>query len=376
MPVIRQMIATLFPVIDRYVLREFIQTLFGIIGVLWLIYVATRFARYLAEAAVGNLPSEVIFTLLGLSSLGALSVLLPIGAFLAVMLALGRMNNDNELTVMAACGVPRKRLIRNVGFFASVIAIIVAILSFIVVPDVLSGRYELEQKAKVAANTTGLIAGKFKESRDGSWTFYSQGLTADKQTMVGVFIEIHGRERPLVFRAEQGRFDIDPVTSNKYLILEHGYRYEGDAGDRDYVIAQFETHRLLIEKGGEQQVRERHKSLPTSTLWQRGTDKDLAEIQWRLASAIMVFVLCFYALALAETGPRKGRYAGVLPAILIYIVYSNLLGITRAWISKGVMPVWLGSVWVHLLMIVALLVLFYRREIQQWWSMKRQGSLS
>ena len=99
MPVNRKIIPTVFSVVDRYLLREFSLTLLAVIGLLWLIYIATRFARYLAQAAVGNLPSEVIFTLLGYSSLGALSLLLPIGAFLAVMLALGRMNTDNELTV-------------------------------------------------------------------------------------------------------------------------------------------------------------------------------------------------------------------------------------------------------------------------------------
>ncbi|MBT3504452.1 MAG: LPS export ABC transporter permease LptF [Piscirickettsiaceae bacterium] len=376
MPVNRKIIPTVFSVIDRYLLREFAITLLGVIGVLWLIYIATRFARYLAQAAVGNLPSEVIFTLLGYSSLGALSLLLPIGAFLAVMLALGRMNTDNELTVMAACGIPRLQVMRNVGLFSGVVALVVGLLSLVVVPDILSGRYELEQKAKIAADTTGLVAGSFKESRDGSWTFYSQGLTNDKQKMENVFIEIHKGQRPLVFRAEQGRFDIDQTTGNKYLILDNGYRYEGQAGDKDYVIAEFSSHSLLIEKGGEKQTRERHKSLPTSQLWERGQNKDLAEIQWRVASPIMAVVLCFFAMVFAYAGPRKGRYAGLLPAILIYIVYSNLLGVTRAWIAKGVLPLWFGSLWVHLLMIMVLVLLFNQQKLRHAWIQRQRQRVS
>lgn len=376
MPVNRKIIPTVFSVIDRYLLKEFTLTLLGVIGVLWLIYVATRFARYLAQAAIGSIPSEVIFTLLGYSSLGALSLLLPIAAFLAVMLALGRMNTDNELTVMAACGIPRLRVMRNVGLFSGVVAVIVALLSLVIVPDVLSGRYELEQKAKIAADTTGLVAGSFKESRDGSWTFYSQGLTNDKQKMENVFIEIHKGARPLVFRAEQGQFDIDPVTGNKYLILDKGYRYEGQAGDKDYVIAEFSSHSLLVEKGGEKQTRERHKSLSTGQLWERGQDKDLEEIQWRFASPIMAVVLCFFAMVFADAGPRKGRYAGLLPAILTYIVYSNLLGVTRAWVTKGVLPLWFGSVWVHVLMIVILVLLFNRQKIHHAWVQRQREGVA
>jgi len=367
MPVIRQFFYSYLSVLDRYLLREFTLNLLAVTSVLWLIFVATRFARYLAQAAVGNLPSEVIFTLLGYSSLGALSLLLPMATFLAVMLALGRMNTDNELTVMSACGVPFNRLIRNVTLFSGTIAVIVALLSLVIVPNVLSGRYELEQRAKMSADTSGLIAGNFKESRNGDWTFYSQGLSEDKQGMLNVFIEIHRDTRPLVFRADKGRFEIDAETGNKYLILEQGYRYEGQAGDQDFTIAQYETHSLMIEKGEQKQVRERHKALPSSTLWQRGQTRDLAELQWRTSSAIMTLVLSLLAISLANTGPRKGRYAGLFPAILVYIIYSNLLGVTRAWVAKGVMAPFLGAIWVHLLMIVVLLLMLNKHKIRYHW---------
>ena len=367
MPAIRKIICANFLVIDRYLLREFSLNLIAVISVLWLIYVATRFSRYLGQAALGNLPGEVIFTLLGYSSLGALSLLLPIGAFLAVLLALGRMNSDSELTVIAACGIPNQRVIRNVAIFSISTALIVAMLSLAIVPNVLSGRYELEQRAKMAADTSGLVAGSFKESRDGSWTFYSQGLSNDNQKMESVFIEIDRGERPLIFRAKRGRFDIDSQTGNKYLVLEDGYRYEGQAGDKDFVIFEFETHSLLVEKGRDKQVRERHKSLSTSDLWTRGENKDLAEIQWRISAAIMTVLLCFFAMHFANTGPRQGRYAGLLPAILLYIIYSNLLGISRAWVAKGVISPWLGGLWVHLLLIVVLLLLFNQQKVSQLW---------
>ena len=367
MSAIRHFFHSFLFVIDRYILREFILNLLAVTSVLWLIFVATRFARYLAQAAVGNLPSEVIFTLLGYSSLGALSILLPMATFLAVMLALGRFNSDSEMTVIFACGISSHRITRNVVLFSGTLAIIIAILSLLIVPNALSGRYELEQRAKMSADTSGLIAGSFKESRDGDWTFYSEGLTDDKQEMVNVFIEIHRDERPLVFRANRGRFDIDTMTGNKYLILDDGYRYEGQAGDQDFTIVQYESHSLLIEKGEEKQIVERHKALPSSFLWQRGDARDLAELQWRGSMAIMTVVLSLFAILLANSGPRKGRYAGLFPAILVYIIYSNLLGVSRAWISKGVVSPLFGAVWVHLLMLTVLLIMINRHTIRRQW---------
>jgi lipopolysaccharide export system permease protein len=363
-------------VIDRYMLKEFIINLIAVTGVLWLIYVSTRFARYLADAAVGNMPADVIFSLLGLSSLGALSILLPIGAFLAVMLTLSRMSSDNELTVMAACGISQLRVMRNVLLFAGTIALLVAVLALYIVPDVLSERYELQQHAKVSANTTGLIAGSFKESREGDWTFYSEGLSPDKQNMENVFIEIQRADKPLIFRAETGHFEVDPSTNDKYLVLESGYRYEGKAGVQDFTIAQFATHSLLVEKGNEGQVREKHKTTPTSKLLARGNARDIAEVQWRMASALMTLLLCLMAIPLANAGPRQGRYAGFVPAVLLYIVYSNLLGVNRAWVAKGEIPTWLGGVWVHILMLAVLMLLLNRQKVRNYLMQYKQKLVS
>ncbi len=372
MPALRQLFAAQFSLIDRYMLREFFINLIAVVGVLWLIYVATRFARYLADAAVGNLPADVIFSLLWLNSLGALSVLLPIATFLAVLLGLGRMSADNELTVIAACGIAGNRIRRNVLVFTGLMAIIVGLLALSIVPDVLSGRYQLEQKAKVTANTTGLVAGSFKESQKGDWTFYSQGVSKETGQLQNVFIEIQRQPKPLIFRAERGHFEVDPRTGDKYLILEDGYRYEGDAGDLDFVIAEYASHSLLVEKGGQQQYREKAKATATSVLWERGSNEDLAEIQWRISSALMTVILGLLAMTLAHAGPRQGRYAGLLPAVLVYIVYSNLLGVTRAWVEKGEIAPWLGLIWVHLLMLLIWWLLSNRLPLQRKWQHLRQ----
>lgn len=359
--------------LDRYLLKECVLNLVAVTGVLWLIYVSTRFARYLADAAVGNMPADVIFSLLGLSSLGALSILLPIGAFLAVMLSLGRLSSDNELMVMAACGISRLRIMRNVMLFAGTVAVIVAVLALFVVPGALSDRYQLQEKAKISANTTGLIAGSFKESEEGDWTFYSQGLRANKQFMENVFIEIQRDDKPLIFRSETGHFEIDQQSGDKFLVLEEGYRYEGKAGDQDFTIAEFGTHSLLIEKGQQGEVRERHKALPTAELLERGAPRDIAEVQWRTAAALMTLLLCLLAVPLANAGPRQGRYAGFVPAVLVYIIYSNLLAVNRAWVAKAEIPAWLGAVWVHLLMLAVLLLLLNRQPLKRYLNRRRKG---
>jgi lipopolysaccharide export system permease protein len=257
--------------------------------------------------------------------------------------------------------------------FAGTVAVIVAVLALFVVPGALSDRYQLQEKAKISANTTGLIAGSFKESEEGDWTFYSQGLSANKQFMENVFIEIQRDDKPLIFRSETGHFEIDQQSGDKFLVLEEGYRYEGKAGDQDFTIAEFGTHSLLIEKGQQGEVRERHKALPTAELLERGAPRDIAEVQWRTAAALMTLLLCLLAVPLANAGPRQGRYAGFVPAVLVYIIYSNLLAVNRAWVAKAEIPAWLGGIWVHLLMLAVLLLLLNRQPLKRYLNRRRKG---
>ncbi len=365
---IRQFSSRYLSILDRYLWREFTLYLLAITSVLWLIYVATRFASYLAKAAVGSLPSDVIFTLLGYSSLGVLSLLLPLGTFLAVILTLGRMNADNELTVIATCGVSNYRLGRSVVIFSGVMAIFIGLLVFIWAPQALLARHYIATHAELTAETSGLVAGTFKESHSGDWTFYLQNMGDDGKTMEDIFIEIHRNDRrPLIFRAARGWFNIETDTQDKYLILEDGYRYEGQAGDKDFTIAKYQRHSLLIEKGEVQDEVAARSALPITTLWQRREHGYyMAEIQWRASSVIMTIILSLMALNLAKTAPRQGRYAGLFPAILIYIIYSNLLGITRAWVSKGVVAPWFGAIWVHILMLLILVLMFNWSKIRSY----------
>jgi lipopolysaccharide export system permease protein len=53
------------------------------------------------------------------------------------------------------------------------------------------------------------------------------------------------------------------------------------------------------------------------------------------------------ALPLSRTNPRQPRYAGMIVAILAYIVYANFLGLGRVWMVHGKIPLSAGLWWVY-----------------------------
>ena len=95
---------------------------------------------------------------------------------------------------------------------------------------------------------------------------------------------------------------------------------------------------------------------PTSTLWKLlATEKNPKQLhnieailQWRFAMPISVVLFALLALPLSEIRPRSGKFARLFPAILIYIVYADLMFLGRAWIQHGTLSPTLGLWWIHI----------------------------
>ena len=68
------------------------------------------------------------------------------------------------------------------------------------------------------------------------------------------------------------------------------------------------------------------------------------------------------AVPLSYIAPRQGRYGKLGPALLVFIVYLNLLAFTRSQIEDNVIPVAINFWWVHLLFLVLTVVFIYRRN--------------
>jgi lipopolysaccharide export system permease protein len=83
---------------------------------------------------------------------------------------------------------------------------------------------------------------------------------------------------------------------------------------------------------------------------------------WRLGFPIAALNLAFFAIPLSYVNPRSGRASNLILAILIYMIYSNLLSVSQAWVAQGKMRFEVGVWLIHALMLLVLLILFYRRQ--------------
>ena len=89
--------------------------------------------------------------------------------------------------------------------------------------------------------------------------------------------------------------------------------------------------------------------------------EQVAELHWRVALPLAVLIMALLAIPLSFVNPRSGRSWNLILAILIYVLYNNLLSIFQAWTAQGRIPMWVGLWPVHGAMIAILALLFYRQ---------------
>jgi len=333
---------------DHYVLREVTVSWLAVTGVLFGILISNQLAQVLGLAATHGFPREVVFRLIALTALQNVVLFVPIGLLLAVMLALGRLYHESEMTAIRACGVGPSRLYRPVFMLAVPVALGLAWLTFEVGPAARTAAEVLRSRAMSDAQFGRLEAGTFRTFAAGSAVFYAARNEPDG-TLGEVFVQrqVDGRvEVAVAARAEQRMLEGGRA---QLLILRDGERYEGVPGQPGFRRIRFAEHGVPIVIPEAGAGRDRRERRPTATLLASGEPGDIAELQRRASLPVMALVLALLAVPLAALRPREGRYARVAVAILIYLVYSNLLSAAQVWIERSALDPRVGVWWVHAL---------------------------
>lgn len=355
-------------IFDRYLLKEVVQGWLAVTIVLWLILVSNRMVRYLAEAATGDIPGRVVFRLVGLKMIWYLGHVVPFALALGVVLGMGRLYRDNEMMVMSACGVGPWHIYRPLLGFGVIVALGLGWLALYVNPVLEGMSNTLKLKASQQAEVTAVGAGRFNQIKNGNLTFYTEHLSDDRRSMKNVFIVVKGNRRrgklPQLLTAQAAYRVQDEISGSEYLVLVDGYRYEGMAGQADYNIMQFAEYGIRIELPGMTMTGETTASRPSTSLLASDEPKDIAELQWRLAMPVSVLVLLFLAVPLCKAAPREGRYGRLVVAILLFVIYYNLLGTAKVWVEQGTVPVQVGLWWVPALPVMLGFLLLNRERLR------------
>jgi lipopolysaccharide export system permease protein len=355
-------------IITRYLTREITTSLLAVITVLLVAFLSQQMVRYLNYVAIGKIPTNVLLKLVGFEIPYLLAFLLPLALYLSILLAYGRLYADNEMAIFHLGGFGEKRMLRLTFIIASVVTCLVLFLMLWINPFISAERQKIMQSEEATLHLIQtLTPGRFQASPDGRHVMYVEKLSRDHQRAENVFLakEIKNSKATerntwmLVF-AHQGYQAKDKKSPDEFFVTRNGYRYEGMPGQNDYKIIHFEKYAVRIPQNEMRITHIQDEALSTSQLLQDYVNpKRAAEFQWRFSIGVSTLLLALLAVPLSSVLPRKSRFLILLPAILVYIVYINLLFISRHWVEQGVMPVAVGMWWVHGLVLLLVILTFF-----------------
>jgi lipopolysaccharide export system permease protein len=352
-------------IVDRYILREVVQVWIAVMVILILVLASNSLVQLLGKVVEGELTGQVILPFFLLHLTSYFVTLIPLGLFLALLLAFGRLYAESEMAALGACGIGLAKLFRPVAILALAGAGMTAALTLWASPW--AERASAEITARVAAESefAGLAPGRFNRAGAGAVLFAE--TRSDGGGLREVFVVSpadQGGEHIVRARAADER--IDRESGRRYLEFTEGQRYTIEPGSDAARSITFSEHGIHIPSQRVETSGPGAEGMSMESLLARGEPKYTAEFQWRVSLPIACFLLALAALPLSHTTPRKGRYGKIAIALLLYLAYSNLLVFARDMVEEGTVPAVLGMWWVHVATAIAVAALVAHRVGWRW----------
>ncbi|MEP7245461.1 MAG: LPS export ABC transporter permease LptF [Gammaproteobacteria bacterium] len=338
-------------ILDRYILREVVLTWLAATAVLLVILLTNQLARVLQRAAENQYPQSVVLELIWLGALQNLTVLMPIGLLLGVVLAFGRLYHDSEMAAALACGVGPSTTYIPVGLLAAFVTAIMAWLTLSLAPGSIAKSLSLRNAALQAGQFAPVVPGRFRTFGGSDVVVYAEGAEPDG-TLTNVFVERDREGSVEVALAQRARHSVGGDGMTHTITLYDGERFEGIPGSPKFRIMRFSENTIPVEVPKLSDAITALEAEPTSALLHSEDRQKRAELHWRVAMPVMCVVLTLLAVPLSRLRPREGRYARLLQAILIYFVYTTFLSAGKVWIARGTLPEYVGLWWVHIVVLV------------------------
>ncbi len=345
---------------QRALVREFAVTGLLVFVVLLSIVVLSQLIRLLGDSVSGVLAVDGVLVLMGFASLNYLPVLLSISLFLSVLLVLTRCYRDNEMVVWFCTGIGLTRWIRPVLWYALPVAGTIALLSLVLSPWALTKAEEFKHQLDSRDDVAVATPGAFRESKQADRVYFIENVDVGRNRIGNVFVQSVQNGKTGIVVAKQGLQET-VANGDRFLVLLNGTRYEGTPGQRDFKTVEFERYSMRIESAETRQEAPPLQSYSTLRLLREPNSWNLSELEWRLGLPLSALILSLLAIPLAFVNPRAGRSLNLIMAMVIYMIYNNMISLTNAWVGQQKIDPISGLLGIHTLMFALMAMLFYRR---------------
>ncbi|MEM9397394.1 MAG: LPS export ABC transporter permease LptF [Pseudomonadota bacterium] len=327
--------------VGRYLANDVIGHTGAVTLVLLAIFITGRFVKYLAQAATGELAADILLPIMFYRLPGFLELLLPLGLFIGILMAYGRLYVESEMVILSACGLGPLRLAALTLLPAFLVTAIVATLALYLTPI---GAQRAEQLLRAPSAMQGLQLvgeGRFQAWGGGDGISYAKRIDEENGLLERVFLYEEQTENDgegggvSLTVAQRGEVVRRSDLGARYLELQEGVRYTGVIGRADFSVVEFERFGQRLPDLQVNKRRDEVDGKPTLDLLDSSSSEERAALHWRLSLAVMVPIVALLALSLSKTNHRRGRYLQLAPALLVHLCYLLLLASARTRAAEG-----------------------------------------
>jgi lipopolysaccharide export system permease protein len=357
--------------VDRYLARLIAVPLAATLVIAAMLLLLDKMLRLFDFVAQEGGPVSVVWRMLASLIPEYLSLGIPIGLMLGILLAFRRLATSSELDVMLAVGMSYGRLLRVPFYYAAALAFVnLAIVGFVqpYARYAYEGlRYELRSGALGASIKVGefnklgrRMTLRVERSRDGG------------RELSGLFVMASSDQgKSLAVTAEHGRFMATDDPNTIILRLRNGSLVHDAPGFAAPRVLTFESHDLPIDlpkeeafrlrggRNGELTIPELVRSGHTDANPKLERAKSRAEFHFRLVEVATMLLLPLLAVALAVPPKRSSSALGVFLSIVMIVTYHKVNEYAEALGSLGKVDP-LIALWVPFLLFAGLIWWMYR----------------
>src|SRR5215469_6375909 len=173
--------------IDRYICRQIFSHSFLGLGIFTFVFFVPQLVR-LMDLVVRHPGSWSDIAILFLSAFPPiLSLTLPMGVLVGVLIALGRLSADSELIAMSSLGMGRRRLLAPVGILALSATFITFLMTLWLTPLSIRGFRTIENRLR-AGQASYQVSPRVFDERFPRMVLYVNDIDSAATHWKGVFL--------------------------------------------------------------------------------------------------------------------------------------------------------------------------------------------
>ena len=342
-------------ILDRYLAKEILKCLVIVLAVVLGLYVIVEFFNKADNFMEAGLPVSRLIRYLQLKLPLIIVQITPIGVLLAVLVALGLMNKNNEIIALKGGGGSVYFLLRAVLSIAVLLSIVLFFLSEIVVPITISKANRI-WLAEVKNEPALLTRQKNIWIKQNRTIYFIKYFNPQNNSMSGVALNYFDDEFNLSKRVDASSALYKKGKWTFYDIMQQELNAETRTYDMQYypqrtvkIDIQPEDLKRVFKKSEEMNIAELFSYIREVESEGYNATAFKVDLHARFALPVLTVIVCIIGIGIAvkrkgREGPSVSIALGALMAFLYWVLHSFCLSLGYGGLLPPFVAAWISNI--------------------------------